>query len=109
MELRHREGLGDVVITAGFEGAQDVVLGSAGGQHQNGNRLILAPQGFANIEARRAGQHDVEDDEVEAAILEGRDGLIAAGDHLGRVPLVIQGVAEARGDGRFVFDDQDAG
>ncbi|CAO0831295.1 hypothetical protein SMICM17S_02541 [Streptomyces microflavus] len=62
------EGLGQVVVRAGVEPLGLVVLAVLGGQHEDRHLVSGGAQGTADPVAVHAGQHDVEDHQVVAAL-----------------------------------------
>ena len=59
-----------------------------------------------HVEAAAAGQHDVEQDEVEVAGERHPLALLAVGGALGGEALRAQGAFQEAGDARLVLDDQ---
>ena len=68
-ELAHRERLGDVVVGADLEPGDLVGLAALRGQHDD-RHLAARAQLAADLDAVELGQHQVEDDEVEATLVE---------------------------------------
>jgi hypothetical protein len=107
-ELRHLEGLGDVVVGAGLEPDDDVDRVGPGGEHHDRHRRGGADRP-AHLEPVEAGQHHVEHDRVRPLGAEAGEALVAGrgGEHL------EAGGGEAAGreltDRRVVLDEQDAG
>src|SRR6266550_1762833 len=66
-QLAEREGLGEIVVSANFQTGHAVVHRVARGEHQYGCRDLTLSQLAAEIESAAARQHDVENDDVEAA------------------------------------------
>ncbi len=62
------EGLGQVVVGAGVQPLGLVVLAVLGGQHEDRHLVPGGAQGGADPVAVHAGQHDVEDHQVVAAL-----------------------------------------
>jgi hypothetical protein len=73
-QFRHPEGLGDVVVRAAVEAADDVLLGVCAGQHEDGHAQPLAAQPGAEFPPVAVGQADIEDDRVVARILAAEPG-----------------------------------
>ena len=63
----------------------------------------------AQVPAVAVGKHDVQQDEVGAAMLEGRGGRRDGLGHLGLEPFPLEVFSEGFGDRRFVFDDENVG
>ena len=105
------EGLGQVVVGARLEAAQHVVGVRAGGQQHHGHELPGRAQAPHDLEAVEAGQHDVEQDDVEAPgpgpdqPLQGGGAILL---HLGGEALRLQVQLQAAGQVLLVFDDEDA-
>src|SRR5262245_36070333 len=68
-ELAHREGLGYVVVGADLEAGDLVGLAALGGQHDD-RHLAARAHLAADFDAVHLRQHQVEDDEIEAGLLE---------------------------------------
>ena len=64
------ERLGQIIVGAQFEAHDAVHVLAPRGQHEHGNAALL-PHALQDLETVHARQHDVEDDQVEAA-LDGR-------------------------------------
>ena len=75
-ELAHRERLGDVVVGADLEPGDLVGLAAFRGQHDD-RHLAARAQLAADFDPVELGQHQVEDDQVEAALLEALQGFAA--------------------------------
>ena len=101
------EGLGEVVVGAGVEAGDDVEVGVAGGEHQDGRAVARLAEAFGDGEAVEAGEHDVEDDDVEG-VGEGEGEAVCAvgGDDCG-MAFFFEATLEEAGEARFVFDDED--
>jgi len=102
--------LGDVVVGADFKTLNLVVLLALGGEHDDrdisGQLVTLEAAG--QFDARGAGQHPVEQDQVRFAVND--DGVCLL--RVLRLEAVIAGHFQRNGDhfanGRFVVDDQNA-
>jgi len=107
-QLGEGEGLHEIIVRAGFE-APDAVLDSVlGGQDED--RQLHAPlaQGGQELEPAHAGQHEIEEEEVEAVRRqEGQSvlGLMADEDV---VPLGPESLGQGARHLHFVLDNQDA-
>lgn len=106
-ELANAERLCEVVVGAEFEPDDLVYLGVARRKEEDrrGELRADAPAQFVAVDA---GKHDVEDEEVEMAVLDLLEGFLSVGGDFGAVPLFLHGVADEFGDGGFVVDDQNA-
>ena len=71
-------------------------------------RSLPRPQPAANLEARDAGQHPVENDEIGRVLGEPQFGFVAAPDTLDDIALRFEIVAEQQREIGFVLDDEDA-
>ena len=81
------EGFGEIVVGAGVEAEDAVLLGTAGGEHDDGNGGAAAELG-EDFEAVEAGEHDVEEDEIEGVFR-------SAGEAGGTVVDGVEGIAGA--------------
>jgi hypothetical protein len=73
-------------------------------------RVLVASraQPAADLEARHARQHPVEDDEVGRRFDQPQFGLVAAFDRLGDVALGFEVISQQQREIGLVFDDEDA-
>jgi hypothetical protein len=102
------ERLGDVIVGAGFEGGDEVVFTTAGGEHDDGQALkqrVLA--GFGEkLEAGAAGKDGVEEEDVGRELFQGG----AAGEAVGSVDDLETGffefVADEHNNVGVVLDDE---
>ncbi len=107
------EGLGQVVVGAGFDAFEDVFGAGAGGEHEDGGVLLGFAEGANDGEAIGAGKHAVEDDggDFFGGILFGGEevgeGGVAIGFVMGAVAFGLEVVEEALGEVFFVFDYDD--
>ncbi|MNN09175.1 hypothetical protein D3C81_1220510 [compost metagenome] len=109
-QLTGGKRLGDVVVGADFQALDLVVLFTLGGEHDDrdvpGQFITLEATG--QLDAGRAGQHPVEQDQVRFAVDDNGVGLLG----VFRLQAVIAGHFQRNGDhfanGRFVVDDQNA-
>lgn len=103
-----RKGLGDVVVGADLQALDLVVLFAFGGEHDDrrvgGQLVALEPS--RQFDARCAGQHPVEQDQVRFAVDDQRVGLLG----VLRFETVIAGHFQGDDDHlpnrRLVIDDQ---
>src|SRR5690606_27796010 len=88
------------------QGADEVLLFTARGQHDDGRGAAL-PQARTDLETRCTGHVDVEDDEVRGLRVIARDGL----DAISRLDDQIAGLAQRVGDEveqvRIIVGDED--
>ena len=105
-ELAGREGLDEVVVGAELE-ADDAVLDLAlGGEHDDGDVGGLA-DGAAHALAGELGEHEVEDDQIEAVLLELLDRALAVAHAAHDVALALEVGRDGVADGLLVFDQED--
>jgi len=109
-EFARAEGLGDVVVGAGFEGGDQVGFAAARGEHDDGEAMkerVLADFG-EKLEAGEAGEHGVEEEEIGNGLREGG----AAGEAVRGIGYVetgiLQFVANEYNDIGVVLDDENA-
>ena len=107
-ELFEGEGLGEIVAGAGAHGLDRRVDGGEGGHHDDDGLRMVGADVFEEREAAAAGKLQIEQENVDGAVLEGE---ARGGDGVCR----LGGEAEAGGDfgagvadGAVVVDDQDA-
>ena len=106
-QLARRVRLGDVVVGADLQPDDLVDLAVLGGQHDDRHGAALA-QLPAHVDAGQAGQHEVEQDEVGAVLVELGQ---CVGPGLGDgdlVALATEQVRERVGVRLLVLDDEDA-
>ncbi len=108
-QLARRERLDHVVVHAGLQAADAVVLLAARGQHDDRHLAgegVLAPAP-GQLQPAGAGQHPVEQDQVGHAVGDGGLGL-ARIPGMDRLEIALaQGEGDHVADGGFVVDDQD--
>ncbi len=71
-------------------------------------RVFARPQPAADLEARDAGQHPVEHDEVGWILGQAKLGLVAALDAFDDIAFGFEIVGEQQREIGFVLDDKDA-
>jgi hypothetical protein len=81
------------------------------GHHDDRQRAssLARPKPSADFEARHAGQHPIENDEVERALGEAEFGFVAPFYALDEIALRFEIVSEQQRQIRFVLDDEDSG
>jgi hypothetical protein len=77
-QLANAEGLGEVIVRAALEAEHLVAFLAARGQHQHRHVLVgpVAADGAADRHAVDPGQHQIQDDEVEALFARARERLL---------------------------------
>src|SRR4051812_28094473 len=102
-QLDRLERLGHVVVGAGLQPLDDVDRVALGGQHHDRHGRLLADV-LADLQAVAARQHQVQQDDVGARLLEDADRPVAVG-HEGRfVAFAPQHDAQHLGEGGVVVD-----
>jgi hypothetical protein len=89
----------------------DVRPPAARAHHRDGKRAHIdaRPKPSADFEARHAGQHPIENDEVERALGEEEFGFVAPFYALNEIALRLEIVSEQQRQIRFVLNDENAG
>ncbi len=108
-QLAGGEGLGHVVVGAGLEAANAVVLRLARCEHDDRDvrgRLVAA-QAAADLDAAGSLDHPVEDDEVGHFLGGEHQGFVAVGGGADAVALVGEPVLEQFRKGGVVFDEKE--
>jgi hypothetical protein len=110
-ELAEAEGLGDVVVRAELEAADHVDVLRAGREEDHRRGRALGAEALEEREAVLARQHDVEEDEVEAARGRAEEDVargLRRADALGLEALVAEVEADPVRHRALVLDDQNA-
>src|SRR5271165_5958646 len=109
-QLRNRERLDHIIVGADRKAAHALGLLAARGHHDDRERArsLARPKPSADLEARHAGQHPVEDDKVGRALRKTEFGFVAPLHALDDITLRFQIVGEQQGQIRFILDDEDA-
>ncbi len=102
-----REGLGEVVVGAGVEAADDVFHGVAGGDEDGLGLEAVFAQLADDGEAVVARQHDVEQDEIEGRGTTEAERLVTVEGEFDGVALAFERTADVAGEGALVFCDKD--
>ena len=91
-QFDHRERLDDVVIRADRETAHPLRFFAPGGDHDDrqGAGRLARPQAPANLDARNARQHPVENEKIGRIFGQAQLGLVAARDAFHDVALGLQ-------------------
>lgn len=107
-QFARREWFDEIVVGAHFQPDNAIHLVGAGGQHDDGRRLVPADTQFAaQHEAVIAQHHDVEHDQIDRICLKERPHLTPVG-HGGRPQAVLPQVSRYKfPDLPIVINDQD--
>jgi hypothetical protein len=105
-QFREGEGLYEVVVCAAIEVGDALLDGAQGGQHQDRRADSLGPQPVQHLQARQAGQQQVEYHGVEA--LRGRllHAALAVAHPQAVVARLFEALAQRFAQDRVVFDHQ---
>ena len=108
LQFTHAERLGEVVIGAAVEPDDDVGLGVAGGEHQDGRVGVgtRGPHGAAQRDAVEAGQHHVEHEQIERGRPRDVEGLATVPEVLDREARQPQVELQQFTNGRIVLHDE---
>ncbi len=79
----------------------------AGDDHHRRTVLVALDLG-QHVEAVHLGQPDIENDQAEAFLGQGRQSLLSGGGGPDGIPFILQDSPERGPDGRLVVDDQNA-
>ena len=107
-QLGDLERLLDVVVRAGLEADDDVDRVGPGRQHHDGQGGDRTDRP-TDLEAVQAGQHDIEQDQIERLVTEAVQAGLTVVRGLDREPGLAQADGSDFADGRVVFDQQDPG
>ena len=109
-QLARAERLGHVVVRPQFEPLDAILLGGAGGEHEDGDvaRLGVALEQAANLEPVDSRQHQVENQQAGQILAGHLEGLVAGVRHVHPVGLLLEMVNDQLEDVRFVIDHQDS-
>jgi hypothetical protein len=108
LELAEVERFDHVVGGTGFAGGDGVIEVAVGGDDEDGEVREVAADGGEDVEPAEVGEADIEDDGVPWVGGETVEGGAAAGGGVEGVAGAAEGDFEGRGEGRFVFDEEDA-
>ncbi len=107
-ELVQRERLDQVVIGAQVEHAHALGQAVAGGHHQHRQAIAALTQALQHIAAIQLRQAQVQHQQCVLGRAQCRVGVRAVVDVVNHVPLPAQRGAQAGGDIRVVFSNQNA-
>ena len=104
------ERLLEIDVRAGIEAADPVLDKRPGGKHDDRDFVSLPADRLADGVAAHAGEHDVEDQQVERRRFGGQCGQrrLAIGGGLDLEALGLEVELDADGEVVFVFDDENA-
>src|SRR5436305_1885078 len=106
-ELRHREGLEDVIVGACLEPDDPVDLSRSGGQHQDRQDALRA-QPSAHLQPGQVGQHQVEDHQVVRLGARAVERSLAGVDPVRIEPLAVQRVDDGVRACFLILDEEDS-
>ncbi|MNL31347.1 hypothetical protein D3C87_1531310 [compost metagenome] len=105
-QLAEAEGLDQVVVGADLEADDAVDLLALGGEHDDGDVVLLAAQKAADLEAAQLGQHEVQNDQVGLRELDLLEGLLPIVGLYDLVALLHESELDGLDDHLFVVDKQ---
>lgn len=108
-EFCEREGLDEVIIGAAFEAAESIVEFAAGGDDEGRDGIAAKLLAAEKIEAVAIGQAEIEDDGVEAGLIEERGGGAERGGGGDGKIILAKALRHAESEARVIFDKKDAG
>jgi hypothetical protein len=106
-QLLDGEGLRHVVVRAAAKAFEHVVFRALRREHEDRLARDLRPHALADLEAVDAREHQVEEDEPEAAAEGFLEPFLAGLDAERLIAVEGEHVAGPRAEGLFVLDDQD--
>ena len=101
-------GLLDKVLGAGADRIDDVVDGAVGGNHDDRQFGMALFDDGQQLQAALSGQRQIEQQQVEALLLQRAQSLFAIDGHGDRVAFQREQHLQRLADGRLVVNDQDA-
>ena len=107
-QLVEGERLGQVVVGAAVETANDVLRRVASREHEDGNRRTLAAQLGRDREAVLLRELHVELEHVVRIDVSEDGALVAVAGHVHRMALLLQPLPDEAGDLAVVLHDEDA-
>ena len=110
-QLARAEGLGDIIVGAGFQATDAVGLFAARGQHDDRHvgRRPLAPQAPADLDPGHAFDHPVEDDEIGRSLLREKKRLFSVCRADDVIAFALEMPRQQIGKRAIVFDEQEPG
>ena len=107
-QARRRKGLGEVVVSAGIEPVNDVMLLIQRGEHDDRGTARATAEILDNRISAFAGKADVEYDGLEEMLFEQPPAILRAPRRLDRMALFRKADAKKLRHARVIFDDEDA-
>lgn len=100
-----------VDVGASVKATNTIFDQGSGGQHHHRHQAAAGTERFADRVAAHAGQHQIEEDQIDlgVSLLEHGEGLVTVGDGRDGEPFGSQVVPDADGEMVLVFDEQDVG
>src|SRR5262249_57595602 len=97
------------MVGSHWEADNRVRLARLGRQHENRDARRLRPlaQPLTDLQARKAREHEIEDDEIRLFPLEQAERFLAVLGFDGLQPLLDEVIVYELANVRFVFDDED--
>ena len=107
-KLAWRKGFGEVIVRAGIETADTIILCLARGKHDDRNmRGILVPsQAAADFDPAGTFDHPVQDNQVRHVFRCEKQGFIAIRRRADVVAFIGEAIFEQFGEGRIVLYQQ---
>ena len=99
-----RERFRDVVVGAGGEGLDLVVVGISRRQHEDRRPVVGLPQRREHLPAVHAGHHPIEDDDVVVVLGGQPEAVDTVVGHVDRAPLGFEAQPKTVGEPHFVID-----
>src|ERR1035438_2005754 len=106
-QLPDAEGLGDVIVRAQFQAADNVILLPLGGEHDDGHVQLAGPGSPADLIAIDLRQHQVQQQQVRRFLQQGIQSLLAVPGGADHIALSFKVVLQPAQQCRIVFNDQD--
>ena len=106
-QLAGTEGLHEVVVGAQLQ-TDDAVLHLALGREHDDGHIRRVADDAADALARHAGQHEVQNDQIEMVLLELLQGVLAVTDGGHPVVLALEVGGHRIADGLLIFNQKNA-
>jgi hypothetical protein len=105
-EFLEGERLGEVVVGSGVEATDAILNAVEGGEKEDGCVDTVAPESAADFEAVDRGEHDVEDDDVVAAVHRHLEAFLAVVGEVYGVSFLFEDTADKLGEAALVFNEE---